>query len=125
MSSPVTPLGELIALVQADFVDRNGVRLSYGDISRRGGEVVGRTRVQQLATKPLAEMPAAETIEALARGLGVPTSLVLEKCLESTGYGNYGVAPRFGQREADPDQAATTAELRRTLRSVRRPRSKK
>lgn len=83
MSSPVTPLGELIALVQADFVDRNGVRLSYGDISRRGGEVVGRTRVQQLATKPLAEMPAAETIEALARGLGVPTSLVLEKCLES------------------------------------------
>jgi hypothetical protein len=99
----MTPLGALIEECQARFLDHHGVELTYGDISRRGGRVIGRTRVQQLAKDPLKAMPSPETLRALALGLGVTEALVVERALASTGYGDYGLAARRGRPEPDLD----------------------
>jgi transcriptional regulator with XRE-family HTH domain len=74
----------------------HGVELTYGDIARRGGKVITRGRVQQLAKDPVKQMPGATTLAALALGLGVPEHLVVEKALASAGYGDLGVAARRG-----------------------------
>ena len=83
----MTPLGQLIEDVRQAFTDRHGVTLSYDAIAKRGGGVIGGTRVHQLATEPsLPTLPPSRTLEALARGLEVPYRIVLEKALLSAGY---------------------------------------
>jgi len=82
----MSPLGQLIEDVRADFEQREGVPLSYAAIARRGGEVMGRKRVFTMVSKPIKDLPAPETLRALAKGLGVPYSIVLEKALLSAGY---------------------------------------
>lgn len=93
----MTPLGELIEDVRAAFLDRHGVQLSYADIARRGGDVVGRKRIQQLAQNEIKDMPRDATLRALAKGLEVPYSVVLEKALVSAGY-------TWPARERDTDR---------------------
>ena len=103
----MTPLGELIDEAQRRFADTHGVELTYGDIARRGGNVIGRGRVQQLAKDPIRNMPAPATLAALALGLGVPEHLVVERALAAAGYGELGVAARVGTpRQAQIDARA-------------------
>lgn len=84
MGEEVSPLARLIEEVRAAFFDEHGVSLSYADIARRGG--AGDKNVHRLATREIKDMPSAETLKALAKGLGVPYSVVLEKALLSAGY---------------------------------------
>lgn len=81
----VSPLAQLIEEVRAAFEERHGVHLSYQDIARRGGGI-GRKRVHQMATEPIRALPPESTIRALAKGLEVPYSVVLERALLSAGY---------------------------------------
>ena len=92
----VSPLAALIAEVRADFADRHGVHLSYADISRRGGNVIGSKRVHQYATQPIRDLPNVDSLKALAKGLEVPYSVVLERALISAGY----TVPSSGSGEA-------------------------
>lgn len=105
----MTPLGDLIQEVRMKFLDKHGVDLSYTAISRRGGEVITRSRVQQLAKDPIREMPSAATLKALALGLGLEDNeaLVVERALASAGYGDLDVAARPGtSRQSQIDAAA-------------------
>lgn len=90
----VTALGRLIADYQHRFLDRNGVELSYPDIVRRGGNLLSRSRVQQLAKNPVTGMPTPGTLQSLAAGLGAPYSEVVEAALASTGYGYWQLTAR-------------------------------
>lgn len=92
----MTPLGELIEECRRRFLDTHGVELSYADIAHRGGDVISRGRVQQLAKDPLPAMPKPATLQALALGLGVRDEIVVERALASSGYGDWGVAARRG-----------------------------
>ena len=79
-------------------------KLSYGDVARRGG--LPRSTVYTLATtRNLVRPPRPATIDALARGLDVPVSLVRAAAAESTGLHYYDEAPsgqeRPGYQERD------------------------
>ena len=82
----MSPLGQLIEDVRAAFLDRHGVTLSYDAIAKRGGNVIKGARVHQMATQPIRQLPPNETLVALANGLHVPYSVVLEKAMLSSGY---------------------------------------
>src|ERR1700733_7856834 len=70
---------------------------SYGEVARRGG--LPRSTVYTLATtRNLARPPRPATIDALAKGLDVPVSVVRTAAAESTGLHYYDEAPG-GQRE--------------------------
>jgi transcriptional regulator with XRE-family HTH domain len=66
--------------------------LSYGQVARRGG--LPRSTVYTLAvTRNLVRPPRPATIDALARGLGVPASVVRAAAAESAGLHYYEGAP--------------------------------
>lgn len=95
----MTPLGELIEECKRAFLDLHGVELSNGDIARRSGKRLTRTRVQQLASDPIKALPSPHTITGLALGLGVSHGLVLQRAMESAGYdvpADFPVAARKG-----------------------------
>ena len=78
--------------------------LSYGQVARRGG--LPRSTVYTLAvTRNLVRPPRPATIDALARGLGVPASVVRAAAAESAGLHYYEDvparpgAPGDGERE--------------------------
>src|ERR1700757_1930278 len=65
---------------------------SCGDVARRGG--LPRSTVYTLATtRNLARPPRPATIDALAKGLDVPVSVVRSAAAESTGLHYYDEAP--------------------------------
>jgi transcriptional regulator with XRE-family HTH domain len=65
---------------------------SYGEVARRGA--LPRSTVYNLAiTRNLARPPRPATINALAKGLGVPVSAVRAAAAESTGLHYYDDAP--------------------------------
>jgi len=65
---------------------------SYGEVARRGA--MPRSTVYTLATtRNLARPPRAATIDALAKGLGVPVAAVRAAAAESTGLHYYDEAP--------------------------------
>ena len=71
---------------------------SYGEVARRGA--LPRSTVYTLATTwNLARPPRPATIDALAKGLGVPVAAVCAAAAESTGLHYYDQAPG-GQRQA-------------------------
>src|ERR1700761_1369322 len=79
-------------------------KLSYGDVARRGG--LPRSTVYTLATtRNLVRPPRPATIDALARGLDVPVSMVRAAAAESTGLHYYdepkAEPPRPGDQERD------------------------
>lgn len=82
----MTPLGRLIKEVQDAFLDLHGVELSYSAIARRAGDRISRQRVQQLAKNEIKEMPDADTLHALADGLGVGWKGVRDAAWLSTQY---------------------------------------
>jgi transcriptional regulator with XRE-family HTH domain len=74
-------------------------RWSYGEVARRGG--LPRSTVYTLATtRNLVRPPRPATIDALARGLDVPVSVVRTAAAESTGLHYYDEGPA-GQRDQD------------------------
>jgi transcriptional regulator with XRE-family HTH domain len=88
-------------LIQHRLRERNW---SYGEVARRGG--LPRSTVYTLATtRNLVRPPRPATIDALARGLDVPVSLVRAAAAESTGLHYYDDAPpgqdRPGYQERD------------------------
>jgi transcriptional regulator with XRE-family HTH domain len=93
--------GPLQRLIQQRLRERNW---SYGEVARRGE--LPRSTVYTLATtRNLVRPPRPATIDALARGLDVPVSLVRAAAAESTGLHYYDEAPsgqgRSGYQERD------------------------
>ena len=81
-------------LIQQRLRDRGW---SYGDVARRGG--LPRSTVYTLATtRNLARPPRPATIDALAKGLDMPVTVVRAAAAESTGLHYYDdVAAGQGQ----------------------------
>src|SRR5580700_73710 len=95
------PAAPLQRLIQQRLRERNW---SYGEVARRGG--LPRSTVYTLATtRNLVRPPRPATIDALARGLDVPVSMVRAAAAESTGLHYYDEAqaepPRPGDQERD------------------------
>ena len=94
--TPGQTINPLQRLIQERLRDR---RWSYGMVARRAG--LPRSTVYTLATtRNLVRPPRPATIDALARGLDVPVSVVRTAAGESTGLHYYGGAPA-GQHDPD------------------------
>src|SRR5580692_336975 len=93
-------LNPLQRLIQERLRDRGW---SYGEVARRGG--LPRSTVYTLATtRNLVRPPRPATIDALAKGLDVPVSLVRAAAAESTGLHYYDETPgpdQPGDQERD------------------------
>jgi transcriptional regulator with XRE-family HTH domain len=84
-------------------------KLSYGDVARRGG--LPRSTVYTLATtRNLVRPPRPATIDALARGLDVPVSVVRAAAAESTGLHYYDEAPP-GHQPGDQERDLLIASI--------------
>ena len=84
-AAPEPAINPLQRLIQERLRDRGW---SYGAVARRGG--LPRSTVYTLATtRNLVRPPRPATIDALARGLDVPVSMVRTAAAESTGLHYY------------------------------------
>src|ERR1700730_8965794 len=84
-------------------------KLSYGDVARRGG--LPRSTVYTLATtRNLVRPPRPATIDALARGLDVPVSVVRAAAAESTGLHYYDEAT-YGHQPGDQERDLLIASI--------------
>ena len=94
-------------LIQQRLRERNW---SYGEVARRGG--LPRSTVYTLATtRNLVRPPRPATIDALARGLDVPVSLVRAAAAESTGLHYYDDAPTGPDRPGDQERDLLIASI--------------
>ena len=94
-------------LIQQRLRERNW---SYGEVARRGG--LPRSTVYTLATtRNLVRPPRPATIDALARGLDVPVSLVRAAAAESTGLHYYDDAPAGPDRPGDQERDLLIASI--------------
>jgi transcriptional regulator with XRE-family HTH domain len=94
-------------LIQRRLRERNW---SYGEVARRGG--LPRSTVYTLATtRNLVRPPRPATIDALARGLDVPVSLVRAAAAESTGLHYYDDAPSGPDRPGDQERDLLIASI--------------
>jgi transcriptional regulator with XRE-family HTH domain len=85
-------------------------QLSYGDVARRGG--LPRSTVYTLATtRNLVRPPRPATIDALAKGLDVPVSMVRAAAAESTGLHYYDEAPPGRRRSGDDERDLLMASI--------------
>ena len=101
-----TGTNPLQRLIQQRLRERN---LSYGEVSRRGG--LPRSTVYTLATtRNLVRPPRPATIDALAKGLDVPVSMVRAAAAESTGLHYYDVAPA-GNAAGDQERELLIASI--------------
>ena len=83
---------------------------SYGEVARRGG--LPRSTVYTLATtRNLVRPPRPATIDALAKGLDVPVSLVRSAAAESTGLHYYDDAPSGPDRPGDQERDLLIASI--------------
>jgi transcriptional regulator with XRE-family HTH domain len=86
---PEQAVNPLQRLIRQRLRERNW---SYGEVARRGG--LPRSTVYKLAmTRILGRPPRPATIDALARGLNVPLSVVRAAATESTGLHYYDEPP--------------------------------
>ena len=84
-------------------------KLSYGDVARRGA--LPRSTVYTLATtRNLVRPPRPATIDALAKGLDVPVSVVRAAAAESTGLHYYDEAPS-GHQPGDQERDLLIASI--------------
>src|ERR1700730_3793775 len=84
-------------------------KLSYGDVARRGG--LPRSTVYTLAPpRNRGPPPPPATIDALARGLDVPVSVVRAAAAESTGLHYYDEAPS-GHQPGDQERDLLIASI--------------
>jgi transcriptional regulator with XRE-family HTH domain len=94
--TPGQTINPLQRLIQERLRDRGW---SYGVVARRGG--LPRSTVYTLATtRNLVRPPRPATIDALAKGLDVPVSVVRTAAAESTGLHYYDEVPA-GQHSPD------------------------
>ena len=85
-------------------------RWSYGEVARRGG--LPRSTVYTLATTTnLVRPPRPATIDALAKGLDVPVSVVRAAAAESTGLHYYDEAPQDPRRAGDQERDLLIASI--------------
>jgi transcriptional regulator with XRE-family HTH domain len=96
-----TAVNPLQRLIQQRLRERGW---SYGEVARRGG--LPRSTLYTLATTlNLARPPRPATIDALAKGLEVPVSVVRAAAAESTGLHYYDKerpgAPQAGDQERE------------------------
>jgi transcriptional regulator with XRE-family HTH domain len=85
-------------------------KLSYGDVARRGG--LPRSTVYTLATtRNLVRPPRPATIDALAKGLDVPVSMVRAAAAESTGLHYYDETPSGRRRSGDDERDLLMASI--------------
>jgi len=83
---------------------------SYGDVSRRGG--LPRSTVYTLSTtRNLVRPPRPATIDALAKGLDVPVSVVRAAAAESTGLHYYDHAVAGPGHQGDRDRELLIASI--------------
>jgi len=95
-AAPEQTINPLQRLILGRLRDRGW---SYGAVARRGG--LPRSTVYTLATtRNLARPPRPATIDALAKGLDVPVSVVRTAAAESTGL-HYYDEPTAGQQKPD------------------------
>src|ERR1700758_2227242 len=84
-TAPERAINPLQRLIQERLRDRGW---SYGEVARRGG--LPRSTVYTLSTtRNLVRPPRPATIDALAKGLDVPVSVVRAAAAESTGLHYY------------------------------------
>jgi transcriptional regulator with XRE-family HTH domain len=107
---PINPLQEinpLQQLIQQRLRDRGW---SYGAVARRGG--LPRSTVYTLATtRNLVRPPRPATIDALAKGLDVPVSVVRAAAAESTGLHYYDEGPAGQQDPGDRERELLIASI--------------
>jgi transcriptional regulator with XRE-family HTH domain len=85
-------------------------KLSYGDVARRGG--LPRSTVYTLATtRNLVRPPRPATIDALAKGLDVPVSMVRAAAAESTGLHYYDEEPSEQRQSGDQERDLLIASI--------------
>jgi transcriptional regulator with XRE-family HTH domain len=85
-------------------------KLSYGDVARRGG--LPRSTVYTLATtRNLVRPPRPATIDALAKGLDVPVSMVRAAAAESTGLHYYDETSPGRRRPGDQERDLLIASI--------------
>ena len=83
---------------------------SYGEVARRGG--LPRSTVYTLATtRNLVRPPRPATIDALAKGLDVPVSMVRSAAAESTGLHYYDDASAGQQQPGDSERELLIASI--------------
>ena len=83
---------------------------SYGEVARRGG--LPRSTIYTLATtRNLARPPRPSTIDALAKGLDVPVSMVRAAAAESTGLHYYDEVPRGQRQPGDQERDLLIASI--------------
>src|SRR5215472_14060818 len=108
--APVAPepaINPLQRLIQDRLRDRGW---SYGAVARRGG--LPRSTVYTLATtRNLVRPPRPATIDALAKGLDVPVSLVRSAAAESTGLHYYDEAAAGPGQSGDQERDLLIASI--------------
>jgi transcriptional regulator with XRE-family HTH domain len=83
---------------------------SYSEVARRGE--LPRSTVYTLATtRNLSRPPRPDTIDALAKGLDVPVSVVRTAAAESTGLHYYDGVSAEQERPADRDRELLIASI--------------
>jgi transcriptional regulator with XRE-family HTH domain len=101
------PANPLQRLIQQRLRER---KLSYGDVARRGG--LPRSTVYTLATtRNLVRPPRPATIDALAKGLDVPVSMVRAAAAESTGLHYYDEAASEPSQPGDQERDLLIASI--------------
>jgi len=104
---PQQDMNPLQRLIQNRLRDRGW---SYGAVARRGG--LPRSTVYTLATtRNLVRPPRPATIDALARGLDVPVSVVRSAAAESTGLHYYDESPAGQQGPGDRERDLLIASI--------------
>jgi transcriptional regulator with XRE-family HTH domain len=100
-------LNPLQRLIQQRLRERGW---SYREVARRGG--LPHSTVHTLAsTRNLARPPRPATIDALAKGLDVPVSVVRAAAAESTGLHYYDQAPAGPENPGDPERELLIASI--------------
>ena len=106
-AEPEQAINPLQQLIQQRLRDRGW---SYGAVARRGG--LPRSTVYTLATtRNLVRPPRPATIDALARGLDVPVSVVRAAAAESTGLHYYDESASGQQDPGDPERELLIASI--------------
>ena len=104
LDSDINPLQRLI---QQRLRER---AWSYGEVARRGE--LPRSTVYTLATtRNLARPPRPATLDALAKGLDVPVSVVRAAAAESTGLHYYDDAQTGPEHSGDPERDLLIASI--------------
>lgn len=103
-------LGELILTCK-------GAR-TYSQLAEDCGGIPTAGRIQQMATKDQNAFPDPETIKALARGLRVGTSTVIEACAVSLGVGTKRAAAPIVQLLPDGAETLSPEQVNAVLAVV-------